>query len=157
MTGTKVGRDHYKFKHGAAAGLRTAEYRSWLHMRNRCRLKTSPKYSSYGGRGITVCDKWFGSFESFLADMGLKPSPKHSLDRIDNDGNYEPDNCRWATSTEQSRNRRSSLVITANGKTLTLIEWSERSGIKSATIRKRLVELGWPADEAVTVPVGSRR
>ncbi len=92
-------------KHGAVQNNRaTAEYRAWQAMLNRCRRAKNANYRYYGGRGITVADRW-QSFEAFLADMGSRPSPRHSLDRINPDGNYEPGNCRWATASEQQRNK----------------------------------------------------
>lgn len=86
-------------------GKITTEYRSWQHMKNRCHNTLDPLYSRWGGKGIVVCSRWKDSFENFLSDMGHKPTIKHSLDRIDNSLGYSPDNCRWATDTEQSRNR----------------------------------------------------
>lgn len=90
---------------GARVG-RTSEFNSWCSMRRRCEDERSRDFKYYGGRGIKVCDRWRESFENFLADMGPKPDAKYSIDRINNDGNYEPENCRWTTQSEQVRNRR---------------------------------------------------
>ena len=99
--------------HGEARrGKRSPEYRAWIAMRQRCYLKTHKRYKDWGGRGIAVCGRWLGhdGFQNFLADMGRKPSPELTLERNDNDGNYEPRNCRWATRKEQVHNRRPSTI-----------------------------------------------
>ena len=92
----------WNFKHGESSG--SAEYDAWLHMRQRCLNPKSRVYERYGGRGITICERWLDSFEAFLADMGRKPSARRSLDSIDNNGDYEPGNCRWATARQQNGN-----------------------------------------------------
>ena len=140
-------------KHGAASNTASAElritYKSWSAMKARCLSPTAKDYGRYGGRGITVCDRWRDSFEAFMADMGFRPSSQYTLDREDNYGNYEPSNCRWATPTEQSNNRRSNRTITFNGDTLTLAQWSRRVGLPEAAIAGRL-DAGWPVERAMT-------
>lgn len=126
----------------------TKEHNTWMGMRERCEKKTDKRYQDYGGRGIKVCERW-QTFSNFLADMGRAPSEKHSLDRFpDKNGNYEPGNCRWATNTEQCRNKRDNHYITVKGDTKCLVEWSEISGIKAPTIRARL-KTGWSPENAV--------
>lgn len=124
------------------------EYKSWDGMKQRCWNTNDGKYPDYGGRGITICERWH-SFDAFFADMGPKPSGKHSIDRIDNDGPYSPDNCRWADQNTQSRNRRSSVRLTHDGLTLTIAEWAERAGVGYSTVRERLVR-GWPLAAAIS-------
>lgn len=127
------------------------EYRSWQEMRRRCLNSSRENYKWYGGRGITICEQWI-SFSAFLADMGPCPD-KYTLDRFpDTNGNYEPQNCRWASRKEQVRNRRSNRPITINGETLLMVEWSERNGISKGTIINRL-KIGWTAEEAISTPV----
>lgn len=122
-------------KHGMT---KSPEFFCWHNMRMRCSTPTSSSYHLYGARGIKVCPRWSDSFENFLADMGPRPSPKHSLDRIDSNGNYEPANCRWATAAEQAANRRSVRNITHGGVTASIAEWARRTGLKEATIAYRL-------------------
>ena len=118
-------------------------------MLTRCTNPQCPKYKDYGGRGITVCERW-KEFTNFLADMGEKPTPKHTIDRFpNNNGNYELSNCRWATNKEQSRNRRNNHVIEAFGKKQTMIEWAEESGIPFRRLQNRL-QRGWTAERAIT-------
>jgi hypothetical protein len=114
----------------------STEYHCWVDMRHRCRHK---KYARYGGRGIKVCKRWDSSFENFLNDMGLRPSKNHSLDRINNNGPYSPNNCRWATASEQSRNtNRNRIVILPSGEKCLLIDAIAKTGIKTSTLRYRL-------------------
>lgn len=107
----------------------SSEYVAWKSMKERCLKKYNHAYKSYGGRGIVICDRWLNSFENFINDMGYKPSEKHSLDRIDNNGNYEPNNCRWATLKEQNENRRSNIWIEFRGYKKILSEWCRLFGI----------------------------
>jgi hypothetical protein len=145
---TYAGR-HREAPHRSFPG--TPEYVIWGGMKSRCHNQNHPSYANYGGRGITVCAEWRDSFEAFLADMGRRPSPEHSLDRIDNDGNYEPGNVRWATNTEQSRNRRNNHWIEVDGVRRTLADWAVESGISLHTIKTRL-SAGWDPARAVTEP-----
>lgn len=142
-------------RHGhAPRGHQSPEYRVYMAMLARCYRRNSSHYDDYGGRGIRVCRRWQGEhgFEHFLADMGSRPSLQHSLDRYpDNDGNYEPTNCRWATKKQQARNRRSSLVLTVDGVSATVAEWAEKTGVPAHRLycRKRV---GWSDEDAVKRP-----
>lgn len=118
-------------------------------MRTRCTNPNHNSYKHYGGRGIRVCDEWAQSFQSFYAHVGPKPSPDHTLDRIDNDRGYEPGNVRWATWKEQGENRRNTLQICADGITRTIGEWAEISGIAANTIWQRIFRHKWPPADAV--------
>lgn len=108
-------------------------------------------YANYGGRGITMCDRWRESYAAFMGDMGPRPSLDYSVERINNDGPYSPENCRWATDREQSNNRRNNHRITLNGTTKTLVEWARSIGISTGTITRRL-NLGWSPEHALTFP-----
>ncbi len=126
----------------------TTEYSTWCNMRQRCYDKNSISYKNYGGRGIKVCDRWLRSFESFLGDLGLRPSTQHSLDRIDNDGHYRPSNCRWATKLEQCNNTRSNILITIKNTTKNITQWASFLGMPRSTIYNRLAR-GWSKEEAL--------
>lgn len=117
----------------------------------RCCNPKSQVYENYGGRGITVCERWLESFENFFADMGVCPTGL-SIDRIDNDGPYSPENCRWATDKEQGRNKRTCRFLEMNGERLPLSEWAERLGIPENTIRNRL-RRGWSDERTLTEPI----
>jgi hypothetical protein len=119
----------------------------------RCTRVTGADYPDYGGRGIRVCDAWVNSFDAFLADVGPKPGPEYSIDRINNDGNYEPGNVRWATVIQQAGNKRNTSRLTLGGTTLSVPKWSERTGIGRAVIWSRLTRLGWSVERALTTPV----
>lgn len=135
----------------------TPEYLTWLRMKQRCYDENSTRYEDWGGRGIKVCDHWRHSFENFFSDMGKKPSPEHSLDRIDNDKGYSPENCRWASPKEQSRNSRRNRYLTHNGMTLRLGEWVKQTGLNRTTITQRIDSCGWSVEEALTTPVLRRK
>ena len=143
------------FKHGVAAGCHAAQpprtYNCWRNMKARCQNPKNPKYPVYGGRGITVCESW-QTFANFYADMGDCPA-KHSIDRIDNDGNYEPSNCRWATDGQQGSNKSTNTNLTFNGKTMTVSEWAREIGIHHTTILQRIYRSGWCVEKALTEPV----
>lgn len=138
------------FRHGMTG---TQVHNAWLRMIDRCR---NDRQGNYGRRGINVCARWEQSFEAFLMDMGLPPSPAHSLDRIDVNGDYQPDNCRWATRRQQAQNTTRNTVLEHDGLAMTIAEWSDRTGIKSATICVRIYVLGWDVERALTAPVQPR-
>lgn len=141
-----------KTTHGETLGHKcSAEYNAWSSMWKRCRTKTHRCFADYGGRGITVCEKW-KSFPEFLKDMGRKPNPKMSLDRIKNNGNYEPSNCRWAIQKVQCNNKRNNVILELNGSIKTLSEWADEIGINIETLRRR-VQKGWPVEKVLTQPL----
>jgi len=139
-------------RHGQATpNKRGRTYRSWESMKSRCLNPNSQSYKNYGGRGITVCLQWVESFDRFLADMGERP-PNTSLDRIDNDGNYEPANCRWGTPRTQSRNKNNGRVIIYQGRSMLLVELSELTGVKYGLLYDRIVRHGWSVEKSVSTP-----
>ena len=143
--------------HGEARnGKWTPEYRAWLGMKGRCHTPTNPKFRDYGARGICVCDEWMNNYQSFLSHVGRRPSSSHSLGRIDNDRGYEPGNVRWETAQQQSRNRRTAIMLTVNGRTMCVAEWARETGVCEGTLLFR-VRSGWSDEEVIGKPVPKRR
>lgn len=139
-----------QLRHGQSG--RTDEYVCWTSMKQRCNNPNAQGYENYGGRGISVCERWNDSFEQFFADMGTKPTKRHSIERIDVNGNYEPSNCKWANHTEQSNNRKSNVVLTIDGVSRTAVEWARHAGIPDHLIYLRL-RAGWSHKQCVETPV----
>ncbi len=151
--------NHHKLRHGyLKVGQELGEYRVWRRMIDRCSKsplsKPTHTHKNYVDRGIKVCERWLNSFEDFYNDLGPRPSKNHSLDRINNDGNYEPNNCRWATNKEQCNNRRSNRFIDINGEVKTLKQWSEKYNIKYCSLQARLYS-GWGIEDALKIPINS--
>lgn len=142
------------YKHGCATeNKKTTEYRIWSGMKYRCINTKNPSYHKYGGRGIMCCDRWLNSFEAFIEDMGMRPTMQHSLDRINNEGNYEPANCRWATLEEQANNKRDTLFFTdKKGVTKCLADWCKESVVKYSVVKTRMVSCNWEIDDAISKP-----
>lgn len=128
------------------------EYRCYTSMKTRCYNKNCPPYHNYGGRGIKVCDRWLGpnGFLNFINDMGKRPSENFSLDRINNNGDYEPNNCRWTDNKTQGNNRRTNKLLTYNNETHTEAEWAKKIGVNRGTLHERL-RRGVPLDRALTM------
>lgn len=124
-------------------------YTRWQSMKRRCYTPSERSFTRYGGRGIKVCDRWKNSYENFLEDMGLPPNKESQIDRINNDGNYEPENCRWASREENAANKSNNRSISCFGKTMILSDWARETGIKRETIARRL-ERGWPPERALS-------
>lgn len=140
-----------RLKHGAKSrGRVTPEWRAWQLMIRRCCSRSNKAYQNYGGRGIKVCDRWRANFQAFLDDVGPRPSPHHSLDRYpDNDGDYEPTNVRWATHTQQQRNKRRTAIISLDGVTMALIEAIEQRGLSYRCVYSRLRDRGYELHAAL--------
>lgn len=132
-----------------------SEYAIWRNMRRRATQTTGDNATNYVLRGIGICDRWklgdelSSGYDCFLDDMGPRPSPAHTVDRIDNDKGYSPDNCRWATWTEQHRNKRTTAYLEAFGRRQTLMAWAEELGLEPAAIRRRIAR-GWPIERVLT-------
>ena len=130
-------------------------WHSWTAMRQRCHYPNDINYKNYGARGIHVCERWMNSFENFYSDMGDRPQGM-SLDRIDNDGDYCAENCKWSTKPEQGINQRTNRLIEYDGERLTLMQWSRRTGLSKHTISRRL-KSGWSVEKTLTTPLHATR
>ena len=133
--------------HGES-GKTTKEYRAWRSIHRRCYSKTFQDYYNYGGRGITVCEHWRISFLNFLNDMGRSPSPMHTIERDDTNGPYSPENCRWATRSEQNQNKRNNILFTFDDRTQNLKQWCVELGISYGAARMR-IKRGWTVQKAI--------
>lgn len=130
---------------------RSPEYNAWHHMIARCEKPSDPRFYCYGARGITVCDRWKGrdGFKNFIEDMGHRPGPEYSIDRINNNGNYEPSNCRWSTRVEQANNKSNNILILYHGETKTLGAWAREFGFDYKNIWERMNRYGWSFEKAI--------
>lgn len=155
-------------KHGPGEWL-TPEFTSWRGMLARCYSEKAARYGRYGGRGIVVCSRWRGSYQAFLGDMGRRPTPEHSVDRVDGDGHYAcgkcqecatngwTPNCKWSTRKEQQRNRANTRYLEHNGRIRPLSEWAEMAGIPDSVLRARMDKHGMTASEAISTPYQPHR
>lgn len=168
--GTEIAVAHYSLTHGntSSCGCTRSEslrkrnhrhghskhplYRVWCSMRERCSLPSCTSYADYGGRGIRVSDEWNLSFDSFLSDMGDSWEPGLSLERIENDGPYSKDNCKWATRLEQGSNTRSNVFLSFQGENYTISQWERILGFKTGLLNNRLNRLGWSVEKALSTP-----
>lgn len=151
---SKKRKSRSKREHGHSEGtvgrtkLEAKSYYTWCAMKRRCNNASDKRFYDYGGRGITVCSDWSESYQTFLKDMGLPTSMNHQIDRVNNDGNYTKENCRWVTRKLNARNKRNNKIIEANGISKTQAEWAEETGIKRETIAMR-IKRGWSNERAV--------
>jgi hypothetical protein len=144
---------HGATKGATKGGQRQPGYNVWRNMRRRCTNPDAPEYPGYGGRGITVCPEWLNDFAQFIADMGPRPSPQHSIERRDNNLGYSKDNCVWATGQEQANNKRTTVFVTIDGKQMPLSDACRKLSISRSVVSQRRLR-GWPEHrwfEPVTV------
>jgi len=135
-------------KHGRS---NTSLHQLWLNIKDRCGNSKNPYFHNYGGRGITICDEWGSSFSAFSVAVGERPSPRHTIDRIDNDLGYVPGNIRWATRKEQAQNMRKNNFLEHNGRTQTIAAWAEEIGVVPSTLWYRIFIKGLPVSAALTM------
>lgn len=135
---------------------RTPEYEIWAAIKQRCSNPNNRAYKDYGARGIKMCERWLNDFTAFIADLGERPGKEYTVERRNNDGNYCPENCYWATDESQKNNRRDSVRITWRGETKTLTQWARLTGIDPKIVRSRIRNYGWSVDEALTTPANRR-
>jgi hypothetical protein len=136
---------------------KTAIYNTWCLIIRRTENEDDLRWEDYGARGIKMCAKWRESFEAFYADMGDPPSDEYTINRIDNDGNYEPGNCHWATDSEQQNNKRNNRLIEWNGRTQTMVQWERELGFREGTLKNRLDQNNWTVERAMTTPVRTKK
>lgn len=141
---------------GSTGGKKTPEYNSWQAMNARCYYPKHQNYERYQQLGVTVCDSWRNSFENFIKDMGLKPSPSHTIDRVDNTKGYSKENCRWATRSEQQRNKRDTVFLEYKGERKCLYEWAEIFNVKPQLLYSRIFSLKWTVDKAFTTSIKTK-
>ncbi len=153
MREIKYGREAYNYRHGGNLEHKP-EYNSWRAMVARCNYPKYRRYDLYGGRGIRVCERWLGQngFLNFLQDMGKKPTPRHSIDRIDSNGDYEPTNCKWSTQRQQMNNVSNNRMVEVKGVVDTFSNMARRYGINMHTAMSRIKQQGWDVERAFTTP-----
>ena len=147
------GKDHKSYRHGMTGSV---EFRTWQQMLQRCDNQRNGNYPHYGGRGISVCDRWRASFQAFFDDMGPRPDGRFSLERLNNDRNYEASNCVWADYKTQERNRRSNRLATFNGRTQPVSAWADELNFPAFRIYARL-SAGWSVERALSTPARAYR
>lgn len=140
------------YKH-RKSNIKCPEYRAWLDIKQRCTNVKSSNYKRYGGRGIEICDEWKDSFEQFIIDVGNRPSINHSIERIDNNGNYEASNCKWETKDVQSRNRRTNIFITYKTDTLCIKDMANKYGLSEMLLWQRLQRLKWSVEKSIETKI----
>lgn len=151
---SKKGRPSNRRTHGDASA-KPAEYRIWRGLRQRCYAEYAPSFKHYGGRGITVCARWQGpeGYVHFLVDMGRRPGPEYSIERVKNSRGYSPSNCKWALAKEQGRNKRVNVRVRVGRQVKTIAEWAEIAGLKYHTLWSRLRRARWSGKEAISKPL----